>query len=566
MKMNIIRSKRKEYNDIEFEKHFVIPLCLGAVIFSFFAIFINMQERFGLILKIIPYVSLVIFGVLYFLAHKAKWLGFVKWFIAFILFLLANLLWYYNYGSHGPALYMFLLIITFLILMLDGKQLFFATGFLTLNVVVLFYLESKNPGIVGHYPSLKTKILDVYTGIFLYLFIIFLVMRGAKNTYITQYKKARKADQLKSSFLANMSHEIRTPLNAIVGFSNILADENLTADEKKQYAAIINTSNDSLLRLVNDILDVSMIESDQLSLVKQKCNVSGLMDNLEKTYLLKLSNQGNKIRIHQARQSGQVYMDTDGTRLQQILVNLLDNAVKYTEEGEIEFGYSMEEKTLKFYVKDTGIGIKEKHLDYLFDRFYKIEDDNTKLYRGTGIGLYLTRKLVNLLGGDIWVVSEFGKGSEFYFTVPKVGFRIDKEEKEMDDHKNPFKDATKKVKILIVEDQESNQQYYTALLKPGNFELIQAHNGTEGIAAFDKNPDVDLILLDLKMPDINGFEVLKEIRKKDTKVPVIAQTAYAMSADREKCLEAGFNDYIAKPVQREKLLNLIAKYIPQKVG
>jgi len=564
MKMNIIRSNRKEYNDIEFERHFVIPLCLGAVIFSFFAIFINMLERFGLILKIIPYVSLVIFGVLYFLAQKAKWLGFVKWFIAFTLFFLVNLLWYYNYGSHGPALYMFPLIITFLILMLDGKQLFFATSVLILNMVVLFYIESKNPGIVGHYPSLKTKIEDVYTGIFLYLFIIFVVMRNAKNTYITLYKKARKADQLKSSFLANMSHEIRTPLNAIVGFSNILADENLTADEKKQYAAIINSSNESLLRLVNDVLDVSMIESDQLSLVKGKCNVSGLLDNLEKTYLLKLSNEGNKIWLHQARQPGQVYIDTDCARLQQILVNLLDNAVKYTEEGEIEFGYSMEEKTLKFYVKDTGIGIKEKHFDYLFDRFYKIEDDKTKLYRGTGIGLYLTKKLVNMLGGDIWVVSEFGKGSEFYFTVPKNDFHVETVE---DNPRKPHKNLSNKntrAKILIIEDQESNQQYYSALLKDSNFELVQVYNGKQGIAAFDKNPDVALILLDLKMPDINGFEVLKEIRKKDTKVPVIAQTAYAMSADRKKCLEAGFNDYIAKPVQREKLLNLIAKYIPQE--
>ncbi len=563
MKINILLSNRKEYKDIEFEKQFVTPLCLGGAIFSFIAIFINIQLSLGLILTLIPYISLVVFILLYYFAHKGKGLNFVKWSIVFTLFSLVNLLWYYNFGSHGPVLYLFAFIFSYLIFMLDGKQLLLASVLLVINVTSLYFIESHHPGIVGNYPSPKARTEDVYTGIYLYLFSIFVVMRGAKNTYITQYKKAKKADQLKSSFLANMSHEIRTPLNAIVGFSNILADEDLTREEKKQYAAIINGSNDSLLRLVNDILDVSMIESDQLSLVTARCDVGNLMSNLEETYLLKL-NDNQKIRLIHKKVPGHVFIKTDCTRLQQVMVNLLDNAIKYTESGEIKFGFSIEEKQLKFYVKDTGIGIKETHHDYLFDRFYKVEDDNTKLFRGTGIGLYLSKRVVGMLGGEIWVDSKYGKGSTFYFTVPKIDFQIDEEEQNLHDISNPFKNAPKKIKILIVEDQESNQQYYTAILKPGNFELIQAYNGGEGIDAFDKNPDVDLILLDLKMPDIDGFEVLEEIRKKDTKIPIIAQTAYAMAADKEKCLEAGFNDYIAKPVQRETLFNLIAKYLSEK--
>ncbi len=565
MKLNSLLTNKKEYDDIEFGKQFVTPLCLGGVIFSFVAIFINTQLDFGIISKLIPYVGFVIFGFLYYMAYKGKYLIFVKWFLVSAALLFVNILWYYNFGSQGPVLYFFVLIYSYLIFLLERKQLFFTSLILVLNVAILYYIDNRFPSLTGHYPSIGARIEDVYTGIFLYFFLIFIVMRGAKNIYITQYKKAKKADQLKSSFLANMSHEIRTPLNAIVGFSNILADENLTVEEKKQYIEIINGSNDSLLRLVNDILDVSMIESDQLSLVTTRCDVGNLMDNLKETYLLKL-NESHTIRLINKKMPGHVLVKTDSARLQQVMINLLDNAVKYTEKGEIEFGFSVEDKYLKFYVKDTGIGIKDYHLNYLFDRFYKVEDDNTKLFRGTGIGLYLSKRIVGMLGGEIWIESEYGKGSMFYFTIPKTDFQIEMNENEPDlgNHENLLTNIENRVKILIIDDQESNQQYYTALLKPGNFELVQAFSGMEGIEAFEKHPDIGLILLDLKMPDIDGFEVLKEIRKKSTGIPIIAQTAYAMAADKEKCLEAGFNDYIAKPVQREALVSLIAKYLPHK--
>ncbi|MBE0650289.1 MAG: response regulator [Bacteroidales bacterium] len=565
MKINILLSNRTEYNDIEFEKQFVTPICLGGSVFSLIAIFINSKLNFGLVLTLIPYISLVVYALLYYFAYKGKILNFVKWATVLTTFFLVNLLWYYNFGSHGPALYLFVIIFSYMIFMLDGKQLLLAGILLVINVAGLYYIESHHPEIVGRYPNRQDRIEDVYTGISMYLFIIFIMMRGAKNTYITQYKKAKKADQLKSSFLANMSHEIRTPLNAIVGFSNILADENLTSEEKKQYAVIINSSNNSLLRLVNDILDVSMIESDQLSLVPSKCDIGNLMDNLEETYLLKI-HENPGISLVNTKVPGHVYVKTDCARLQQVMVNLLDNAIKYTEKGEVEFGFFVEEKSLKFYVKDSGIGIKDSHLNYLFDRFYKVEDDNTKLFRGTGIGLYLSKKIVGMLGGEIWVSSKFGEGSAFYFTVPKEEFYIQEENSAQKTGINPFAGNKEMIKILIVEDQESNQQYLAAILKADHFELVQAYNGTEGIEAFEKNPDVDLILLDLKMPDLNGFEVLKEIRKKDTKIPIIAQTAYAMAADREECLEAGFNDYIAKPVHREVLFNLIAKHLPQSQG
>ena len=568
MKINILLSNKIEFNDAELDKQFVRPICLGGAIFSFIAIFINTQLNFGPVLTVIPYISLVVFSLLYYLAYKGKMLSLVKWVTVFTTLSLVNLIWVFNFGSHSPVLYLFVIIFSYLIFMLDGKQLLLAGIFLIINVAVLYFIEINNPGIVGNYPSRTARVEDVYTGIFLNLFLIFIMMRGAKNIYISQYKKAKKADQLKSSFLANMSHEIRTPLNAIVGFSNILAEEELSAEERKQYVSIINSSNESLLRLVNDILDVSMIESDQLKIETKECDLSKIMTELEETYLLKLkANNIPSIKIVNSSPDESYFVTTDCERLRQVLINLMDNAIKYTEEGFVEIGYEVEKRDLLFYVKDTGIGIKPSHLEYLFDRFYKIEDDNTKLYRGTGIGLYLTKKIANLLGGNIWVDSKFGKGSHFYFTIPKTGYKVGKKDIKTSKeqvNEDVIKMPKEKVKLLIVEDQLSNQEYYRAILSDSPYKIIPAMNGLEGVEAFKQNPDVKLILMDIKMPVMDGFEALKEIRKIDKNVTVIALTAHAMTTDKQLCFNAGFDGYFAKPLNKNQLLKEIARLSNKK--
>ncbi len=546
-------------NRIDLERKMLPSLSLVTIAVAFVGFFVNFLIGLDIQIGIITISMIIAYGITYLLAKKEKF-KLSKWTLFLVTLFAFNFYWHFNYGSRGPALYIFVIIYSFCVFLFDRTESIILGIIVVSNLTVLFLLEYHNPLIVGKYTSDKARVLDVYTTLVYYGLIFYVFMSMAREAYFSEYKKAKRADQLKSSFLANMSHEIRTPLNAIVGFSNILADENLTAEEKKQYSTIINGSNDSLLRLVNDILDVSMVESDQLNLRINSCDISKLLDNLEKTYLLKLKNEGRDIKLVNQKQEWHVFISTDYTRLQQVLVNLLDNALKYTEQGEIEFGFTIEEKEIKFYVKDTGIGIKDAHIKYLFDRFYKIEDDNSKLFRGTGIGLYLSKKLVNMLGGKIWVNSDFGKGSAFYFTIPKVDFHAETNGALSSKHHDYLSNTERRIKIMIIEDQESNQEYYSALLKQGNFELIQAYNGNEGIKTFEKYPEIDLILLDLKMPDIDGFEVLKNIRKKDTKIPIIAQTAYAMSADRERCLEAGFNDYIAKPVQRDALYQLIEKY------
>ncbi|MBN2615171.1 MAG: response regulator [Bacteroidales bacterium] len=562
--MKLFVSNRLMAENIEFKKSFVNPLIIASALFSLVAIFINIELDFGHVLKIIPYISLFVFSMLFFLARTGRGLEFSKWALVLITVTITNFLWYYNFGTHGPVLYLFVVLFSYLIFMLDGKQFLFVSILLILNILILFYVEYNNPTVVGKYPSVYSRIIDVYFGVFLYLFIMYVLMSQAKRNYISEFLKARRADQLKSSFLANMSHEIRTPLNAIVGFSNILAEEQLSDEERKQYVSIINSSNESLLRLVNDILDVSMIESDQLKIETKGCELKKIMRELEDMYKLKLKSSGiQRIQVFNTSPDQNYIVKADCERLKQVLINLLDNAIKYTEEGRIEFGYELEKKDVVFYVKDTGIGIKQSHIDYLFDRFYKIEDDKKKLYRGTGIGLYLTKKIVHLLNGNIWVDSEFGKGSQFYFTVPKVGMEVaevkDVVAKSTVEVEEIVPEEGDKLKILIVEDQMSNQEYYKAILKDSPYKLIHAMNGLEGVEAFKRNRDVSLILMDIKMPVMDGFEALKEIRKIDKKVTVFALTAHAMSTDKQVCLNAGFNDYFSKPLNKEVLLKEIAR-------
>ncbi len=563
MKLILPKFSIPETDNEGFKQRFVYPLILSGAVFAFIAIFINLSLDFGKILKLIPYAALISFVVLYFLARTGKVLNLVKWALVIISLLFLNLLWYYNFGSRGPVLYIFVLVYSYLIFMLRGRQLVLATIILLLNVVILFYLDYNYPGIAGNYPDNHTRMIDIYTGIFLYLFVVFVLMSGAKRVYIQEYYKARESDRLKSSFLANMSHEIRTPLNAIVGFSNLLADDDVDESDLKDYVSIINSSNLSLLRLIDDILDVSLMETNQLKLVYKDCDLQQMMNDLETTYKRKrieLNKVNLDIRIEGPLAA--LVLHTDCERLRQVFVNLLDNAIKYTEQGSIVFGYAHQGNKLRFYVKDTGIGVPEHHKEHLFDRFYKVEDHPEKLFRGTGIGLYLCKNIVKLLGGEIGVNSEINKGSEFYFTLPaKI---VNREEKPLAHHPI-LKESPKsrKLKVLVAEDQLSNRQYLEAILKPSDFDLIQANNGKEAIEQFKQHPDVQLVLMDIKMPEMDGFEALREIRKLNEKVPVFALTAYALVPDRDRCLKAGFNAYFSKPLDKISLFSKIEEWCKQ---
>jgi len=374
--------------------------------------------------------------------------------------------------------------------------------------------------------------------------------------------KAEEADKLKSAFLANMSHEIRTPMNAIVGFADLLGRSELKTEERETYVKIIKSSSDSLLGLINDIIDLSKIEVEKINIKKTEFSVNEVLLELFASYNSKPKDE-IKLIFDNHSEKEQIYLHSDPLRFKQVFINLIDNSLKFTEIGSINFGYKIENKTtILFYVRDTGIGIPENKQNIIFDRFRKLEEDSSKLYRGTGLGLTISKKLVRLLGGDIWVKSQQGKGSTFYFNLPLARQSNDakfvgKNEPSVKIDNLSWNNKT----VLIVEDEDLNYLFLEKLLKPSKIKILRAQTGLEAIKFSKSNKEIDVILMDIKLPEMDGVEATKEIRQIIPTTPIIAQTAFAMKGDEEKFIEAGCNDYISKPLKAENLIRKLKSYL-----
>ncbi len=373
-------------------------------------------------------------------------------------------------------------------------------------------------------------------------------------------KYAEASDKLKSAFLANMSHEIRTPMNAIVGFASMLKEEDIPGEEKEEFIDIINSNSQSLLVLINDILEISLIEANQLILSKDPFDSIHILQELESYFVMKNT---KKIDIHFNNKDNRriLIFQNDKTRFRQVVSNLISNSYKYTEEGSIEFGYKILDKEVEFYVSDTGIGINENEYQRIFDYFHKIDKGDNKLYRGAGIGLSICNKLVELMGGRIYLDSNVGKGTTFYFTLPFV----ETEEKSIIISKPPSKVKynLKGVTILVAEDEITNYQLLKRILKPTKATVLWAKNGEEAVNMVREISNFNnfIVLMDIKMPLMNGITANEEIQKINKEIPVIAVTAYAQAKDKEEILKHNFIDYIAKPLESEKLLEAIAKHL-----
>lgn len=345
------------------------------------------------------------------------------WITSILSMLYADLIWFLNYGSAGPVMPIFVVFYAFLILVFDSKYFYYISIVLYLNILALFLFELHFNELMGDYPDLETRLFDNYVGVIFSFLIIYSFIAAIKRNYILQYKEARKSDLLKSAFVANMSHEIRTPLNSIVGFSSLIAEEDLTPEQKALYNNQIQTNSDYLLQLIEDIIDVSKIESNQLSMRIRKVEIVPMMEKLAHSFQLSISENKDVEIVTHVDGEGFVVM-ADPIRLEQVLRNLLSNAVKFTEKGQIEMGCHKSGSYYNFYVKDSGIGLHLENHTIIFDRFMKIDNDKQHLYRGTGIGLYLSKQLVEMLGGKIWVESQLGKGACFYFTIPVTPVEI----------------------------------------------------------------------------------------------------------------------------------------------
>jgi len=387
--------------------------------------------------------------------------------------------------------------------------------------------------------------------------------KHAKELIIAK-NRAEESDKLKTAFLANMSHEIRTPMNAIIGFSQLLKYPSYTDEKKKLFLDQINSNSNVLLRLIDDIIDTAKIESRQLKVTKQEFLFNEILDGLNLSYTeRKKQKDKDHINFRISTPTEKVEMYSDDSRINQILVNLIENAFKFTDSGYIEAGYTILNKThVQIFVKDTGIGIPKSDWETIFDRFRQVDGGATRKYQGSGLGLSICKGLLSLMDGKIWYEPNKPEGSIFNILLPYskiVGEHIPSNHtiKETVSHEKNWSDKT----IMIVEDQASNTKLVAEYLEPTNVKTIFVENGADAINKVKENVKIDLIIMDIQLPGIDGYEATREIKKIKRSITIVANTAYAMSDDRKKCMAAGCDDYLSKPIIPNDLYSVLGSYL-----
>ena len=376
-----------------------------------------------------------------------------------------------------------------------------------------------------------------------------LMLTGAKE-------KAEEASRLKTAFLHNLSHEVRTPLNAIYGFSQMLNNIDISADESKKFIQIIQDSSKQLVSIISDIITISSIETGQERITNTNIHLNTLLDELYQTFSAKLANKPVELRVYKEFSDNEDEIFVDDLKLRQVLHHLLLNAVKFTHNGSIEFGYRLKSSNLEFYVKDTGIGIEGKKQDVIFERFTQADENIHAEYGGTGLGLSICKGFLNLMGGAIWVESELGQGATFYFTLPYHPI-TSKESKGISIQSQT--NISEMKTILVAEDDINSFKLLKAVLKDFDFHLLHADNGRKAVELCQNEDSICLVLMDIKMPELNGVLATKLIKELKPTLPVIAQTAYATLDDIEKNREV-FDAYITKPLDIEQLKKIILEF------
>jgi len=381
--------------------------------------------------------------------------------------------------------------------------------------------------------------------------------KKAADDIVIAYEKATESDRLKTAFLQNISHEIRTPMNGIMGFSTLLKDTKLTGDEQQTFVDVILKSGNRMLNTLNDIMDMSRLETEQVKLNLSVLNINNTVLTLYDFFKPEAENKGLSFSFSITLPDEEANIIVDEEKLNGILSNIIKNAIKYTHEGSIEFGYKNSDDEIIFFVTDTGIGIPKDRQDAIFERFIQADIEDSKAYQGSGLGLSIAKAYSEMFEGSLWVESEVGIGSKFYFSMVYKPFKKKlKASVDIVDSKTA-ENKIRKFKILIVEDEEFSDEYLSIVLDEVSNEILHAETGIDAIELCKEYSDIDLILMDIKMPIMDGYKATKEIRKFNKEVIIIGQTAYALPGDREKSIEAGCNDYITKPIDKDKLMSMV---------
>lgn len=419
----------------------------------------------------------------------------------------------------------------------DGKYVW-----IEINVINLFH-DKDIQGILGNYREITER-------------------KYAEQELVAAKEKAEESDRLKSEFIHNMSHEIRTPLNGILGFSKFLNKDSLSPQKRMNYVNIIQNSGNQLMRIIDDILEISKLSTKQVKIINIELCLNDFLFELFSVFDLKAKENKTPLYLRKGLSDFKSTIFTDQSKLNKVLSNLLENAIKFTSEGFVEFGYQLINDNIEIYVKDTGVGIKPEMHDRIFERFSQEEKELSRNFGGLGLGLSIAKENAELLGGEIRLISEKGKGATFFVTIPyKPVFSEDEVSDRNNEHKINEQDECT---ILIVEDEEVNYLFLETLLNE-EFELksrvLHAKNGKEAVEICKKDLSIQLVLMDLKMPEMNGYEATKLIKEFRANLPIIAQTAYTKNEDREKAILAGCDDFISKPIYEEDLNKIIDKYL-----
>ena len=376
-------------------------------------------------------------------------------------------------------------------------------------------------------------------------------------------EKADNANRQKTLSLASMSHELRTPLNSIIGFSDLLLDEDTTDEERGQFTKLIQTAGRSLMQLIADIIDISKIEVGEVIIQKTKFNVNTFLQEVFLMFKHEKENRGKsniELKLILSDQINDLRIETDSHRLRQVFSNLLTNSLKFVDEGYIEFGYSsISPDNIQFFVKDTGVGIGADKKEVIFDQYGQSKDTYSRNREGTGLGLAISKSFVELLGGNIWVDSELDEGSTFYFTIP-LSSDLSTQKSDLFYHYLEVQNVNwSNHTILVVDDVRQNFIYLNGLLHHTKAEILWVRNGKEAVDICRENNSINMVLMDIRMPVMDGFEASQIIKKENPNIFIVAQTAFSSHEDRKRCMDSLCDGYLTKPIDYKELFSILTK-------
>lgn len=543
-------------NTVDSDRYFLTLIHVTIILFLIPLFIMHVKFHYSLRPILVTILSIITIVVLYFLVRFKGQLFIPKLVLTVFGLIALDLIWFDEYLSVGPMLYFIFAFGALIVWVWKGRMLQLLIAFYFLNILTLYLIESRGNFHLEQFVNYQSRSVDIYLNFTFYSLLLIFLFQKIKEDFHREKERAIKSDLMKSAFLANMSHEIRTPMNAIVGFSELLNDED-DALKRAQYIQIIQSSSGNLLKLINEIVDLSKIEAGEMALTRSNFSIKSIFEEMLNVYQVEIKHRNLlDIQLTFELPDGDFIVFSDPYRLKQVLSNLLSNAVKHTNSGKIVFSCKKSGKQLLFAVADTGTGIPEEDQSKIFERFIKFNYLN-KNSEGTGIGLSIVEKLVHLLNGTIWLKSKWGEGSTFFFTIPfdKATTTHIRLEKKIPISPVSLDFAQKS--ILIVEDDEINALLLKEIIKQHFKTYDHVTNGEQALVFLKNNPLVDIVLLDMNMPIMNGYEAAKAIKQAFPNIAIIAQTANAVLGDREKALAAGCDEYIAKPIDPTELLALI---------